>query len=225
MRIFYLLKILIFILIISCFFGYNSYALNKIILIDPGHGGIDGGAVSSSNTLEKDLNLEISCKLREILESKNYKVYMTRESDISLSDAGSIKEKKREDLSKRCAMKKQVACDVFLSIHMNKFPNASVKGSQVWYPINSVKSKKLAESMHKQFKVSLNQECNREPKGVKNEYVILRDGYSEASIIVECGFLSNQEEEDKLKDSKYQYELCNAMVLAIEEYFNGGNLN
>ena len=225
MRLVSLLKILILSVFISCFIGYSSYAADKVILIDPGHGGVDGGAVSPSNTLEKDLNLEISFKLREILESKGYKVYMTRESDVTLSNATSIKDKKREDLKKRCEMKKQVACDVFISIHMNKFPNASVKGSQVWYPLYSEKSKRLAESMHNQFKVSLKQENNRQPKGVKNEYVILRDGYSEASIIVECGFISNKEEEEKLKDSNYQYNLCNAMVLAIDEYFNGGNLN
>ena len=79
--------------------------------------------------------------------------------------------------------------------------------------------------MHKQFKETLKQENNREPKGVKNEYVVLRDGYLGESVIVECGFISNKEEEAKLKDDNYQNELCNAIALAIDDYFSGGNLN
>lgn len=197
----------------------------KIILIDPGHGGIDGGAVSSSNTLEKDLNLEISLKLKDMLTSEGYKVFMTRDKDISLSENSNVKQKKREDLNKRCAMKRQVGCDIFLSIHMNKFNDSSVSGSQVWYPINSQESKKLSECLQNSFVKNLNQKGNRQPKGVKDDYVILRDGYEKASIIVECGFISNKEEEDKLKNSEYQMELCRAMVMGIKDYFNGGSLN
>lgn len=225
MKIFNLLKVFLLSAFIFCFLKVSAYGSDKIILIDPGHGGIDGGAVSPTNTLEKDLNLEISLKLKEVLENKGYKIYMTRDKDVSLSECTNVKNKKREDLNKRCEMKKQVACDIFLSIHMNKFPDASVKGSQVWYPLYSEKSKKLAESIHNQFVISLKQDNKRQPKGVKNDYVILRDGYSGASVIVECGFISNIEEENKLKDSKYQYELCNAILLAIEDYFNGGSLN
>ncbi len=227
MRISNLFKILTLSVFIFCFVSFKVCSIenNKIILIDPGHGGIDGGAVSSTKTLEKDLNLQISLKLRDILENKGYKVFMTRDEDVSLSNSENVKQKKREDLNKRCSMKKEVSCDIFLSIHMNKFPDSSVKGSQVWYPIYSEKSKKLAQSMHKQFKETLKQENNREPKGVKNEYVILRDGYLGASVIVECGFISNKEEEAKLKDDNYQNELCNAIALAIDDYFSGGNLN
>lgn len=219
---FKLISISVFICFL-CVSRVSSMNNDKVILIDPGHGGIDGGAVSSSKVLEKDLNLQISLKLRDILESKGYKVFMTRDQDISLSNAGSIKQKKREDLSKRCKMKRDVSCDVFLSIHMNKFPDSSVKGSQVWYHINNGKSKKLALSMHRMFKSVLKQENNREPKGVKNEYAILRDEYENACIIVECGFISNKEEELKLKDSNYQKQFCEAMALAIDDYFNGGN--
>lgn len=223
MKICNLIKGFIFTFFIFCCFGINVYPqeMNKVILIDPGHGGIDGGAVSSSNTLEKDLNLQMSLKLKETLESKGYKVFMTRDKDVALSNSTSVKQQKREDLNKRCSMKKEVSCDVFISIHMNKFPDSSVNGSQVWYPFYSEKSKKLAENMHKQFKQILNQQNNRQPKGVKNEYVILRDGYEGASLIVECGFISNKEEEEKLKSEAYQYDFCNALVIAIDDYFNG----
>lgn len=227
MKLFNLFKILTLSVFIFLIFTLNVNCMesSKIILIDPGHGGIDGGAVSSSNTLEKDLNLQISLKLREVLECSGYKVFMTRETDSCLSNSENVKQNKREDLNKRCKMKRDVGCDVFISIHMNKFPDSSAKGSQVWYPIYSEKSKKLALNMHNHFKQTLNQNNNRQPKGVKNDYVILRDGYEGASIIVECGFISNNEEELKLKSEEYQYELCNAMALAINDYFSGGNLN
>lgn len=225
MKIYNLCKVfLICIFIFTCFpsnVKAEMFNIDKVVLIDPGHGGIDGGAVSKNNTLEKDLNLEMSIKLKEVLESKGYKVFMTREDDISLSSNGSVKQQKRDDLNKRCSMKREVSCDVFVSIHMNKFPDASAKGSQVWYPFYSEKSKKLAENMHKQFKQVLNQQHNRQPKGVKNDYVILRDGYDGASVIVECGFISNDEEERKLKDESYQYEFCNSLGIAIDDYFNG----
>lgn len=225
MKIYNLFKIFMFTIVLcsSMVSVTHASSINKVILIDPGHGGIDGGALSSSNTLEKDLNLEMSLKLREVLEKNGYKIFMTRDHDISLCEGESIRQIKRGDLDKRCKMKKEVACDVFVSIHMNKFPDQSARGSQVWYPIYSEKSKKLAESMHKQFKESLGQENNRQPKGVKNEYAILRDGYDGACVILECGFISNKEEEDMLKDSNYQYQFCNAMCRAIDDYLNGGN--
>lgn len=223
MRICKLITILLFSVFLCFFIGFKARGEEnnkKIILIDPGHGGIDGGAVSPSNTLEKDLNLQISLKLKDMLVKEGYKVYMTREEDISLSESSSIKQKKREDLNKRCSMKKEVKCDIFMSIHMNKFNDSSVKGSQVWYPIYSEQSKKLSECLYNSFISNLGQNSNRKPKGVKNEYVILRDGYEKASVIVECGFISNKEEERKLKTDEYQIDLCKAIVNGVKDYFN-----
>lgn len=211
--------------ILLLMFSFKVNALERVVLIDPGHGGIDGGCVSSSKVLEKDLNLQISLKLRDMLSKNGYKVFMTRESDICLCNKGSVREKKRIDLNKRCAMKREVKCDLFLSIHMNKFPDSSVKGSQVWYPSASEKSKRLAFSISKMFKEVLNQK-EREAKGVKNEYAVLRDGYNCASVIVECGFISNKEEERKLRDESYQNLMCIAIFKGIEDYFkSGGKLN
>lgn len=227
MKICNLINIFVLSVFIFCFSGFSviSKENSKVILIDPGHGGIDGGAISISNVLEKDLNLQISKILKEMLLNKGYKVFMTREDDVSLSENLNVKQKKREDLNKRCEMKREVSCDIFLSIHMNKFPDSSVCGSQVWYPIYSEKSKNLALCMHSKFRSVLGQKGNREPKGVKNDYVILRDGYEGASIIVECGFISNKQEEEKLRSPSYQNQICSAMVLAIEDYFSGGSLN
>lgn len=227
MRIFKLISIMFFTVFLCFFIGFKASGgeNKKIILIDPGHGGIDGGAVSSSNTLEKDLNLQISLKLRDMLVKEGYKVFMTREDDICLSESSNIKQKKREDLNKRCSMKREVNCDIFMSIHINKFNDSSVKGSQVWYPMYNEHSKRLSECLYNSFINNLGQNSNRKPKGVKNEYVILRDGYEKASVIVECGFISNKEEEEKLKNNEYQINLCKAMVDGIKDYFNGGNLN
>ena len=227
MKIYNLFSLLVLSVFLLCYSGYGTLCIekDKVILIDPGHGGVDGGAVSPSNTLEKDLNLQISLILRDKLIDKGYKVFMTRDEDICLSDISNLKQKKREDLNKRCKMKREVSCDIFLSIHMNKFSDTSVKGSQVWYPLYSDKSKYLALLMHEKFRNTLMQDVNRQPKGVKNDYLILRDGYEGVSVIVECGFLSNKEEEEKLKNSLYQNQICNAMVLAIDEYFKGGNIN
>ena len=109
----------------------------KIILIDPGHGGIDGGAKSKSGTIEKDINLQISLKLRDSLKEKGYKVYMTRECDEGLYQKGTtVREKKREDLNKRVEMKKETECDIFISIHQNMFPQSKCYGAQVWYASN-----------------------------------------------------------------------------------------
>ena len=103
-------------LILSSTIPIKAEELNeKIILIDPGHGGIDGGAISKNGTVEKDINLDIALKLRESLEDKGYKVFMTRECDKGLYEKGkSIKEKKREDLKKRASLKVETNCYIFI---------------------------------------------------------------------------------------------------------------
>lgn len=186
---------------------------NYKILIDPGHGGYDGGTKSKSGTLEKDINLQISLKLKDILNNKGYNVSMTREKDIALAN------KKIEDLNLRCKMKKETDCDVFISIHQNAFRTANTKGLQVWYS-NNEKSKSLAESIQISVKEQLQNNNNRVAKNAKNDYKILRDGYEGGSIIVECGFLSNYEDEQNLKNEEYQNKLVEAITLGIEKYFN-----
>ena len=120
----------------------------KIILIDPGHGGIDGGAISKNGTVEKEINLAIALKLRDSLEDRGYKVFMTRDSDIGLYENGkSIKEKKREDLKKRRDMKKEINCDAFISIHQNMFPQEKCYGAQVWHGSNEISKKLCGTSM------------------------------------------------------------------------------
>lgn len=184
----------------------------RIVLIDPGHGGIDGGAKSKNGTVEKDINLSMSIKLKKILESKGYVVHMTREDDKELNS------KKAADLSERCKMKKDTNCDIFISIHQNMFAQTTCFGAQVWHADNE-KSKILAEDVQESVKENVQDQNKRIAKCAKTEYKILRDGYDGASIIVECGFLSNQAEEAKLKTDEYQYKIVNGIALGIDKYF------
>ena len=178
----------------------NEDKSEKIILIDPGHGGIDGGAKSKNGTIEKDINLQIAIKLKENLEDKGYKVYMTRECDEGLYKQGkTVKEKKREDLKKRVDLKTETNCDIFVSIHQNM--------------------NKLATSVQDAIKESVNDNNKRVAKPAAEAYLILRDKYEGASILVECGFLSNPNEEAKLKTDEHQNLIVEGISKGIDRYF------
>lgn len=191
----------------------------KIVLIDPGHGGFDGGAQSKAGTIEKGINLEISQKLKADLEGKGYKVVMTREDDDGLYSKGkTIKEKKREDLKKRCEMKKETNCDIFLSIHQNMFAQSKCYGAQAWYASND-KSALLARNIQDSLKEKVDDGNKRVAKAAGEAYLILRDKYEGASVLVECGFLSNPEEESRLKTEEHQKKLVEGLSLGVDRYF------
>ena len=198
----------------------TAFAENKenkhIILIDPGHGGIDGGGKTKNGTIEKDINLDISLKLRDHLIEKGYEVYMTREDDKELDT------KKVNDLTQRCKLKQETNCDIFISIHQNMFQQSSCFRAQVWYSDNE-NSRLLAESIQESMKSIIQDNNKRISKAAKNQYKILRDNYEGASIIVECGFLSNMEEELKLKDANHQGKIGEGIALGIEKYFEDKN--
>ncbi|WP_300380383.1 N-acetylmuramoyl-L-alanine amidase CwlD [Clostridium sp.] len=199
----------------------NTYAEEnqRIILIDPGHGGFDGGASSKSGTVEKEINLSISLKLKTELEDKGYKVFLTRENDEGLYEKGStIKEKKRDDLKKRRDMKEEVKCDVFISIHQNMFPQEKCYGSQVWNASND-KSKKLADSIQNSLKETIQDGNKRVSKSAGDSYLILRDTYEGASVLVECGFLSNQAEAERLKTEEHQNLIVKGISLGLDRFF------
>lgn len=191
----------------------------KIILIDAGHGGIDGGAVSKRGTIEKDINLKISLFLKEVLEAKDYKVLMTRESDTGLySENGKIRDKKNEDLNNRCKFKDESKCDVFVSIHLNMFPQSQYYGAQVWYSKEG-KSADLANIIQNNFVNDLDKTNTRKEKCAKGSYKVLRCNEDIASVLIECGFLSNPREEEKLKTEAYQREIAKSIGESISEYF------
>lgn len=194
---------------------------DKVILIDPGHGGIDGGAKSKTGTIEKDINLQISLKLRDNLEEKGYKVYMTRDNDEGLYEKGNtVKEKKREDLNRRVEMKKETECDIFVSIHQNIFPQSKCYGAQVWYASNE-NSYNLATVVQESIKQTVKDNNKRVAKPAAEAYLILRDKHEGASILVECGFLSNPDEESRLKSEDHQNLIVEGISDGIDKYFEG----
>ena len=173
------LLIITYIVPVNAFASDNS---DKVILIDPGHGGIDGGAKSKTGTIEKDINLQISLKLRDNLEEKGYKVYMTRDEDEGLYQKGNtVREKKREDLNRRVEMKKETECDIFVSIHQNMFPQSKCYGAQVWYASND-NSYNLATIVQDSIKESVKDNNKIVSKPAAEANLILRDKYEAASI-------------------------------------------
>lgn len=192
----------------------------KIILIDPGHGGIDGGAKSKNGTIEKDINLQISLKLKSKLECKGYKVFMTRDEDGGLYQNGkTVREKKIEDLKNRRKMKSEVGCDMFISIHQNMFPQSKCFGAQVWYA-NNDNSSKAATCIQDSLKEIVKDNNKRVAKPAGDAYMILRDQLDVASILVECGFLSNPDEEARLKSEDHQNSIVEGISLGVDKYFN-----
>ena len=212
------LLIITYIVPVNAFASDNS---DKVILFDPGHGGIDGGAKSKTGTIEKDINLQISLKLRDNLEEKGYKVYMTRDEDERLYQKGNtVREKKREDLNRRVEMKKETECDIFVSIHQNMFPQSKCYGAQVWYASND-NSYNLATIVQDSIKESVKDNNKRVAKPAAEAYLILRDKYEGASILVECGFLSNPDEEARLKSDEHQNLIVEGISNGIDKYFDG----
>jgi N-acetylmuramoyl-L-alanine amidase len=192
----------------------------KIVLIDPGHGGIDGGAGSKNGTVEKNINLNISLNLRKLLEKQGFKVLMTREEDKGLyTDDGKIRKKKLEDLNNRCKMKEESHCDMFISIHLNKFPQTKYYGSQVWYSDNK-DSAVLAHIIQENLRKDLKDDSGRIEKPALDLYKILRCSKNVPSVIVECGFLSNEEEEAKLKTDKYQHKIAESICQSVKMYYD-----
>ena len=198
---------------------------SKVILIDPGHGGIDGGAQSKNGTIEKDINPQIALKLKENLVNEGYTVYMTRDEDEGLYQKGStIREKKRDDLKRRVDMKTETNCDIFVSIHQNMFAQSKCYGAQVWYASND-KSSTLANIIQDSLKETIKDNNKRVAKPAGEAYLILRDKFDGASILVECGFLSNPEEEAKLKSEEHQNLVVDGISLGIDRYFNENSNN
>jgi N-acetylmuramoyl-L-alanine amidase len=193
---------------------------SRIILIDAGHGGMDGGTSSKNGTVEKDINLSVSIKLKESLQKLGYEVIMTREEDSGLySMSGTIRQRYTEDLKKRCDLKKTSNCDMFISIHLNYFTQSKYYGAQVWYS-DYKDSSILAGIIQKNVRIDLDPNNKRVQKPAKNAYKILRENDIMPSALVECGFLSNYEEEQKLKSNEYQEKIAQSITKSIGEYFN-----
>lgn len=183
------------------------------IIIDPGHGGIDGGTASSRGKLEKEYNLEISLRLCDLMRFLGYSVRTTRSTDKSIHTEGeTIAEKKISDLKNRVQIIEQTENPILISIHQNYFPDSRYHGPQVFYA-DTTGSAPFAEVMQTKLSQCLNPGGHRQPK--KSEGVYLMDKINCPGVLVECGFLSNPQEERILSDPVYQKKLCSVIAGAL----------
>lgn len=214
------------ILVVFTFLNIDNYAKinapnNNVptIIIDPGHGGDDGGAFAD-NTIEKDLNLSISKKLYKLLISSGFNVKMTRRCDEMINTEGkTLRERKVSDMKKRLSIYNSNINNIVISIHQNKFSIEKYNGTQVFYSKNNKKSKNLADSIKNSVKALMQPNNEREVKPADKDIYLLYNSKA-PSVIVECGFISNTEEVIKLKSEKYQSELTFAIFSGLLEYYN-----
>lgn len=200
--------------------GYRSAGAvqgdKTVIVIDPGHGGADGGASAADGTLEKELNLAISLPLREMLAVMGYTVHLTRTDDVMIYTQGeTLREKKVSDIKNRLAMAEQAT--VTVSIHQNKFPQTQYSGAQVFYSANAEESALLARCVQTQVVSLLQPNNTREVKRGTADIYLLHHA-TRPMILVECGFLSNEAELAKLKNSVYQQQMAFAVATGILTY-------
>lgn len=190
------------------------------IIIDAGHGGIDSGAVGTDGTLEKDINLNIALKLKDLFNISGFNVIMTREIDESIHDENSktIRAKKVSDLKNRLNIINKNQNNLLISIHQNKFENKKYKGSQIFYSKNNPLSKELAQSMKSSFLEFIQKDNNREIKP-SPEGVFLLNKSNVPAIIVECGFLSNDEDTKNLKNNEYQTKIAFSIFCGFLDFW------
>ena len=196
----------------------------RCVVLDAGHGAPDGGAVGISGVLEKDINLKIAKKLQHLLEQSGTYVIMTRSDDnnIAPDEKGKIRDIKRADLKARRDFKNTPNADIFVSIHMNKFPEQKYKGAQVFYARSPQNGKALGEAIQKSFAENLDPANTRAAKAADNSIYVLKDSKI-PSVIAECGFLSNPDEEKLLKTDEYQDKIAWAIYLGITDFFENSN--
>lgn len=217
---------LVFVFTAFCLFCAGRVALpaagqhQHMIVIDAGHGAPDGGAVGKSGTPESGINLEISKLLASELDKRGYKVLMTRndENGIFKTENASIKEKKREDMKERLRIANGSGADLFLSIHMNFFGDSKYSGPQVFYKDGSEDGGRAASCIRASFLQNIGEHCTREIKPVRDGIYLLREVKMPA-VLVECGFLSNPDEEQLLLSPEYQSKMANAIAEGIDKFF------
>jgi len=192
-----------------------------LVIIDPGHGGIDGGA-QANGICESELNLAIALKTAELCRAFGFNVIMTRDSDISIHDdsAATVRQKKNSDLRNRLRIMTDNTNAAVISIHLNKFQESYVHGAQVFYAPNSLGSNRLAEIIQKTIKELIQPDNNRETKQSDSSLYILYNNKVNPAVMVECGFISNPQEALLLKDSNYQDKLAFALLYSLIEFYN-----
>lgn len=194
----------------------KSTPICKTIILDAGHGGEDGGALSGDGLLEKDINLALALTMRDIFVANGIPVILTRESDTLLydRDAAFHGRKKMLDMAARLKIATDTTDAVFVSLHMNTYPLSSCQGTQVWYSENNENSHSLALSIHSTVRELLQPENDRPIKKSGSSIYLLHHLLCPA-VLVECGFLSNPEEAALLADENYRQQLALALCIGI----------
>ena len=195
---------------------------NKVIILDAGHGGIDPGKLSNDKLIqEKNVNLAITLKLRELLESSGAVVVLTREDDSSLyteDGTKTIRQKYNENLKNRKKIIQESNANMFVSIHSNAFTESKYYGAQTFYPKGKEDSCELSKTIQNELKRVVDNTNNREIKATEDIYV-LKDNEI-PSVLIECGFLSNDKEAKLLNDEAYQEKIAWAIYVGIQKYFS-----
>lgn len=186
------------------------------IIIDPGHGGEDGGATSCTGIVESVYNLDISLRLNDLFHLLGYETKIIRTTDVSVyTKGGTIAQKKVSDLKERVRIANETDHALLLSIHQNNYPDSRYSGVQVFYAPTEG-SEALAKQLQSSLMANLHPKTNRDAR--KSNGVYLMEHIRCPGVLIECGFLSNPEEEAKLRDSTYQKKMCCVIAATVSQY-------
>ena len=178
----------------------------RVIVIDAGHGGEDGGAISCTGALESNINLAIAQRLNDLMRFLGFHTKMTRTEDISIYTEGeSLSQKKVSDLKERIRICNQINDAILLSIHQNNFADGKYSGAQVFYSTTDG-SEQLAREIQDRFVSTINPGSNRSIKKAQGIYLL--ENIQCPGVLIECGFLSSPEEEARLRSDAYQKKVC-----------------
>lgn len=196
----------------------QELSLNRVIIIDAGHGGEDPGAVGVDGCYEKDLNLAYALEIGALLEAEGYAVVYTRTEDKLLyrEDENIRGIRKISDLKNRCKVAAQYENAIFVSIHMNSYSDPKYSGLQVYYSDKNARSREIASSIQMSVKSGIQTDNNRAIKVGAGMYVL--ENVSNPAVLIECGFLTNPEECKKLSEKEYRKQLSLSIVCGIIEY-------
>lgn len=228
LRIKILFSALVILIIPVVFFGFTNqsdsvmsdsiYDKNCTVVIDAGHGGEDGGAVSVTGTLEKDINLSIATKLEKLLKLNGFDVVMTRTEDVLLCDENITSGRKLTDLKNRVSVFNYSKNNVVISIHQNNFTDPKYDGAQVFFSKNNSLSENLALCTKNSLVSLLQNDNSRECKQADSSIYVL-DNAEVPAVLVECGFLSNENEAKLLESNEYQEKLAFCIYLGFSEFY------
>lgn len=198
--------------------SYQTQTAYPVVIIDPGHGGFDGGTVSCTGIPESQINLEISLRLRDLLALLGMQTAMTRTEDVSLDTQGdTVRAQKQSDLKNRVQAVNAIEHGLLLSIHQNYFPQSQYSGPQVFHADDTA-SQSFAQQMQSALNAALAPASSRTCKNAQGIYLMER--IDTTGILIECGFLSNEGEEAKLRQPEYQKKLCCVIAATTVQYLH-----